>query len=115
MTYEEYTKVIDFLCIEFLLVVINFETEYESFKNLDLITNADEVFEDLDEFYEGIDHDLIDTHVLFWLNPKTYELNSFLILEERDDLVNNTIMQDRVNTPKRQIVLDYSTFVNLIS
>lgn len=115
MTYEEYKNAIDFLCIEYIQVTVDLKTEYDNFKNLNLITNAEEAFEWLDEFSDDINHDIIDTHVMFWLDPMVFELKNVYVLEERENLENRVVMHDEINTPMRQISLDYSSFVKLTS
>ena len=115
MNYAEYKNVIDFLNLEFITIIVNLETEYEKIKNLDLIISADNAFKSLDKFIENIDYGLVNSYIIFWLDPNIFELKSYLILEDGDDLGNYSFMHEGTNNPKRQLVLDYSSFIKLIS
>lgn len=111
MTYQEYKKVTEFLNIQSIQVVVKLGNEYQNFKNIDLIENYEEIFMEIDNF---IDDDVKDDRVIFWLDIDSFKLLSYQILEKGDDIVGSTLIDSR-NIVRNQIVLDFDSFIKLIS
>ncbi len=113
MTYEDFRKVVETLNIKYIQVTVNLEEEFSKFKNIDLITDAEVVFEFFEEYIEN--KKPVGHYGVFWLEPNTYKLESYLVLEPEEDVVRNTLIQPETYKAINQISLDYDSFVELIS
>ena len=113
MTYEDFRKVTETLNIKYIQVTVNLEEEFSKFKNIDLINDAEEVFEFFEEYIEN--KKPVGQYGIFWLEPNTYKLESYLILEPEEDIVRNTLIQPETYKAINQIALDYDAFITLIS
>ncbi len=113
MTYEDFRKVVETLNIKYIQVTVNLEEEFSKFKNIGLITDEKEVFEFFDEYIEN--KKPVGHYGVFWLEPNTYELNSYLVLEPEEDIIRNSLIQQETYKAINQIALDYDAFITLIS
>ena len=113
MTYEDFRKVVETLNIQYIQVTVTLEKEFSKFKNIDLITDSEEVFNFFEEYIEN--KKPVGQYGVFWLEPNTYKLNSYLVLDEEEDIVRNTLIQPETYKAINQIALDYDTFIKLIS
>lgn len=110
MTYEEFKKVVEFLDIKFVQVVVDIETEYSKFQELDLFSDQESKFKQHD-FYKSIAKGL--TKYTIW----TLDLNNdFDILDYRDIADEDSIpisMDDLASN--NRIILRFDKFIDLIS
>lgn len=67
---------------------------------------------EIDDFIE--DADVKDDRVIFWLDIDSFKLLSYQILEKGDDIVGSTLIDSR-DIVRNQIVLDFNSFIKLIS
>lgn len=115
MTYANYKDVVEFLNIQFLQVIVKLDTEYQNFKELDIIENGSKIFEEIDELLEGVNPEYFKgSNVSFWIDVNNYSLDSYQVLENGDGIVSSTLIDSR-NIVKNQIVINYDTFIQLIS
>ena len=115
MTYANYKDVVEFLNIQFLQVIVKLDTEYQNFKKLDIIENCSKIFGDIDELIDGEDPEHFKgSNVSFWIDVNNYLLDSYQVLENNEGVVGSTLIDSR-NIVKNQIVIDFDTFVQLIS
>jgi hypothetical protein len=113
MTYTEFKNVVDTLDIKYIQVTVDLEKEFSKFKNIDLITGSEVVFEFFEEYIEI--KKPVGQFGIFWLEPNTYNLHSYLILESGEDIIRNTLIRPETSKTINQIALDYDTFITLIS
>lgn len=130
MTYEEYKKVVEYLGIEQIQVIVNLKEEYPKFKDLDLVTNTEDAFLDIDSLLEDEKNskyveDFKYYYIFFWLDLD-YKMISYMV-SGLDELIpvncsfkprknDPTIKQTRKNDPViKQLSLDYDAFIKLIS
>lgn len=124
MTYEEFKKVIHFLDINYIQVIMNKE-EYLKFKELDLFSNQQDIFNKIYKWLDGQEkiyskEEIIDKYA-FWLDIN----DDFKIVEHATMFADYDIYKDNLiymyeddNNEfqiKNQIILNYDKFIDLIS
>lgn len=124
MTYEEFKKVIHFLDIKYIQVIMNKE-EYLKFKELDLFSNQQDIFNKIYKWLDGQEkiyskEEIIDKYA-FWLDIN----DDFKIVEHATMFADYDIYKDNLiymyeddNDEfqiKNQIILNYDKFIDLIS
>lgn len=116
MTYEEFKKVVKFLDIKFVQVVVDIETEYSKFQELDLFSDQSDIFEEIEDTLNVGPED--GGAIIFWLDPDNdLKIEKYRELDLNEDFSSDYLFGNSETEiwHINRIVLNYDAFIKLIS
>lgn len=119
MTHIEFKTVVEALDIKYIQVIVD-ESEYKKFKEIDLFSEQQNIFQQIDEWLEeNEEFEKDDEIIAFWL-----DLNDDFKIIDLSDLFSDptayikTLIFDETDNfkfkVKNQIILNFDKFIDLI-